>query len=514
MPASAADTASSRYEDYYGLVEPPFTLTPNPRFLFFSHSHAAALDQIATAFRRRESIMIITGEIGTGKTLLCRAVLDRLDPRTFLSVVSDPLLGADDLLLQVAEDFGVLRGAAARAASATRHAVFGALQQFLGSLASLKAHAVIMIDEAQHLQPAVLEQLRLLSNCETAEAKLLQIILVGQPDLLPLLKRPDLRQFEQRVTRRCQLEPLAASEVEQYVTHRLAVASGDSARKDLQFTPEALRTIATVSRGIPRVVNIVSDRALEAGFVERRLTIDDRLVRRAAQGLDLIQEPAAELDAGPAAGRFTPPLVAAAAVLALLTAAGGYWFLAGRSSGEGQAVPNGGALAAGAEAAQETSRAPAGTGAAGAAPGRGPSGESPTGTASSGAPEDGRGASAPAGAPARPAPAGTPSDVPPSPAAPAAATETAVGPAAAGPVVTGEQFMVVVASFRTETRASQVAAEIKQLGLPASARSRAGGWQQVVVGPYGTREEAVRAQGRLTDAFITDTLIAAEPARP
>ena len=180
------------YERFFGLNETPFSLAPNPRFLFESATHAAALAQIAYALERREPLVVITGEIGTGKTLLCRTVLQRLERKTFLSIINDPLLERDDLLKQLLQDFGVIPKDRTRMTKASRHELIQTLQAFLTSLLPIQAHAVVIIDEAQHLQPDVLEQIRLLSNIDDAHGTMLQIILVGQTDLEPLLSRPEL----------------------------------------------------------------------------------------------------------------------------------------------------------------------------------------------------------------------------------------------------------------------------------------------------------------------------------
>src|ERR1700704_1124674 len=150
------------YEQFFGLSDAPFSLAPNPRYLFESASHAHALQELASAIQRREPLVIVTGEIGSGKTLLCRTVLQRLDGRTFISVINNPLLGRDDLLKQMLQDFGVISTDRATAPAASRHDLVHALEGFLTSLISLDAHAVVMIDEAQHMQPEVLEQVRLL----------------------------------------------------------------------------------------------------------------------------------------------------------------------------------------------------------------------------------------------------------------------------------------------------------------------------------------------------------------
>src|SRR5216684_5643238 len=212
------------YEQFFGLNETPFSLAPNPRFLFASDSHAAALAQVAHALERREPLVVITGEIGTGKTLLCRTVPQRLERKTFVSVIDDPLLERDDLLKQLLQDFGIISKDRTRLTNASRHELIQTLQAFLTSLVPIQAHAVVIIDEAQHLQPDVLEQIRLLSNIDDERGTLLQIVLVGQTSMELLLSHPNLRQLQQRVSRRLRLEPLNRDEVREYIQHRLALA--------------------------------------------------------------------------------------------------------------------------------------------------------------------------------------------------------------------------------------------------------------------------------------------------
>ena len=298
---TVGERSSNGYERYYGLVEPPFSLTPNPRFLFESRSHSAAFEQVTYALRRREPIIVVTGEIGSGKTMLCRTVLEKLEPRTFISTVTDPLLDADDLLTQVLDDFGVLPNDRTQLAKANRHDLIRTLEQFVKSLASLKAHAVIMIDEAQHLRPEVLEQIRLLSNFEDDENRLLQIVLVGQPNLEEALSRPEMRQLEQRITRRHRLEPLGPEEVRQYIERRLAVAhgrhDGDAFSNDaippVSFTPDAMQLISLLSQGLPRVVNVLCDRSLEFGCEEQQAVIGRDTVVKAARALKISARTAA-----------------------------------------------------------------------------------------------------------------------------------------------------------------------------------------------------------------------------
>ncbi len=305
------------YETFFGLNESPFNLVPDPRFLFASATHSAALAQVAYALERRDPLVVITGDIGTGKTLLCRTVLQRLPFKTFLSVINDPLLEADDLIKELLRDFGVLARDPARFRGATRHQLVQTLHAFLSSLAPIQAHAVVMIDEAQHLRPDVLEQIRLLSNIDDSRGTILQIILVGQMDLEPLLSRPELRQLQQRVSRRFALDPLNKDEVQHYVEHRLELArQGEpapaQANAGVIFKPDAIQAVAEISAGVPRVINLLCDRSLELAFDAQVHTIDGARVHAAARGLGIEKPDAVAPTPRPAAPPAAPPAAVAA----------------------------------------------------------------------------------------------------------------------------------------------------------------------------------------------------------
>jgi general secretion pathway protein A len=479
------------YEPFFGFSEPPFSLAPNPRFLFESPSYASALGQIAYAVERREPLIVVTGEIGTGKTLLCRTVIQRLGRKTFVSVINDPQLERDDLLKLILQDFGVISKDRSRQTKTTRHDLVHALQEYLASLAPLQAHAVVIIDEAQHLHPDVLEQIRLLSNINDELGPLLQIILVGQPDLEVVLQRPELQQFQQRISRRIRLAPLAGEELDQYIAHRLAVAAGDRAQSPtgatgVTFTPDALQAVSVLSRGVPRVVNILCDRALEAAYAQWLRTIDAPLINLTAGTLGL-PTPAAvrPIEATPSSetaiptpspdrpDTFVPSTFLGAEPPAPVRGGNLLWW--------------GGALvlvAAVVWFAVQPSGTPA---------------QPPAPVPASSAPAP------PAAAPATPPPATTPpattAPLPtPGPTGPAAA------PSPASASATGERFEIVVASFRTESRSAAVAAEVTALGLPMRQRAAAG-WQQVLAGPFASRAQADEAQQRLDQAGMTGTQI-------
>ena len=275
------------YEDFYGFVEKPFSLTPDPKYLYKSESHANAFELLQYGIRRREGFIVVTGDIGTGKTTLCRALLDQLDSRTFTSLVLNPFIAEDDLLRQILQDFGIVsreemrRG---RLAGVSRQELIQTLNDFLLSLLPLRAKALLIIDEAQNLPRPILEFIRMLSNLETDKEKLLQIVMVGQLNLRDVLRSPELRQLDQRVSIRYELRPLTAGETAAYVAHRVTIAGGGEA---VSFMPKALQSVYKYSSGIPRVINLICDRALLAAYSERAMQVTADMVRKGAGSLDL-----------------------------------------------------------------------------------------------------------------------------------------------------------------------------------------------------------------------------------
>ena len=200
------------YEQFYGFVQPPFTLTPDPRFLYRSEAHSEAINLLLQAIRRKEGFIVLTGDIGTGKTTTCRTLLEQLDSSTFTSLILNPFLSVEELLRETLLDFGVVSREAVRSgliATASKHELISTLHEFLLSLMPIHGSAVLIIDEAQHLSPQVLEQIRIISNLETNESKLLQIVLVGQLNLLDSLADAEMRQLDQRISIRATLKPLS-----------------------------------------------------------------------------------------------------------------------------------------------------------------------------------------------------------------------------------------------------------------------------------------------------------------
>jgi general secretion pathway protein A len=275
------------YEEYYGFTEKPFSLTPDPKYLYKSASHASAFDLLQYAVRRREGFVVITGDIGTGKTTLCRALLEQLDRKTFTALVLNPFLSEEDLLRLVLQEFGVVSRAEVRRgrlAGISKQELIETLNEFLLSLQRIGAQALLIIDEAQNLPLQVLEQIRILSNLETEKEKLLQIVLVGQSNLKDLLRRAELRQLDQRVSIRYDLKPLSAEETAAYVQHRLSVAGGGAA---VTFAPKALARVHQFTRGIPRLINLLCDRALLTAYSARTNRVAPGDVARAANSLEL-----------------------------------------------------------------------------------------------------------------------------------------------------------------------------------------------------------------------------------
>jgi general secretion pathway protein A len=261
------------YESHYGFSEKPFSLTPDPKYLYPSVRHTEAVAHLEYARRERGGFVLITGEVGTGKTTLTRYFLSRLDATTATALVLYPALTAAELLRSILEDLHV------PVAGDSLKDHVDALHRFLLQARADGRQVVLLIDEAQDLSPEVLEQVRLISNLETDTEKLIQIVLVGQSELQEMLARRELRQLAQRVTARYHLSPLSRQETEDYVRHRLTVAGGEG---KVSFTADALSAVHQLSGGVPRLVNLICDRALLAGYVAGTRAIDAAMVRRAA----------------------------------------------------------------------------------------------------------------------------------------------------------------------------------------------------------------------------------------
>ncbi len=265
------------YLDYYGLTEPPFDITPNPRFLFYSAKHREAFNHLLYGIRERKGFVQLTGEVGAGKTTLCRALLEQLDGHFATALILNPVMSADELMKAIAIEFGL------PVTGLDRLDTLAVINQFLLQQVERGQDTVLIIDEAQDLTDELLEQVRLLSNLETDNRKLLQIVLLGQPELRDRLNNPRLRQLRQRITVRYHLLPLKRAEVNQYIQHRLEVSGAKGAP---YFTHLALWRVYGYSQGVPRLVNAVCDKALLAGFVQQREQIDFRIIGRAVRELE------------------------------------------------------------------------------------------------------------------------------------------------------------------------------------------------------------------------------------
>jgi general secretion pathway protein A len=263
------------YESFFGLSEKPFSITPDPRYLYLSERHAEALAHLLYGINESGGFIQLTGEVGTGKTTVVRTLLSRVPHHADVAVILNPRVTPLEFLQTICEELGVSIAEADR----------GSVKQLVDALNRrlLSAHAegrriIVLVDEAQNLSIEVLEQVRLLTNLETPTQKLLQIILIGQPELRELLDRTDLRQLAQRITGRYHLKPLSREETKGYVRHRLKVAGS----AEEIFTPSALNELHRVSSGVPRVINVACDRALLGAYVQERHKITPSLVRRAA----------------------------------------------------------------------------------------------------------------------------------------------------------------------------------------------------------------------------------------
>ncbi len=264
------------YLNFYGLNEKPFNLTPDTRFLYLSENHQDALNSLIYGIREEEWFMVLTGDIGTGKTTIVRALLERLNEDTSSALILDPLLEGEDLLKATLEDFGI------DSSGGTRKELIGRLNKFLFGELMQGRKAVLIIDEAQHLSDQTLEEIRLLSNLETEKAKLFQIILVGQVELHQKLESSFLRPLNQRISIRYHLLPLSRVDTEKYIHHRLLVAGYNG---HISFSAGALNDIFKHSRGIPRLINLVCDRTLLAGYAKKSNYLDKQMVKKGAGSL-------------------------------------------------------------------------------------------------------------------------------------------------------------------------------------------------------------------------------------
>lgn len=265
------------YVEYYGLTASPFDLTPNPRFLFYSPQHREALNHLLYGIRERKGFVQLTGEVGAGKTTLCRAALEQLGEDYCTALILNPVLSPTQLMKAIAKEFGI------KVESDSRLEILSSINEFLLSQVEHHRNCVLIIDEAQNLTNDLLEQVRLLSNLETDDQKLLQIVLMGQPELRERLEDKKLRQLRQRIVVRYHLRVLSRLDVSRYIQHRLQIAGSQGAPF---FTGPAIWRVYHYSQGVPRLVNALADKCLLAGYVEESDRINLRMVGRAIRELE------------------------------------------------------------------------------------------------------------------------------------------------------------------------------------------------------------------------------------
>ena len=262
---------------FYGFSEKPFSLTPDPGFFYFSKDHLDALEHLIYGISEGEGFLLLAGGIGTGKTTISRVLVDKLESNIIHSLILNPFQEFNELLKNILWDLGVIPE------GGNKNELIAQLNEFLLNEVSLKGKtALIIIDEAQNLSTDTLEQLRVLSNIETEKEKLIQILLMGQEELMQKLDLQELRQLNQRITVRFYLNPLKKNEIKEYLDFR--IKKGEP-KKEIKFTKMAVKEIYNFSKGVPRLINMIANRCLIAGFVSEKNTIDWKTVKRAKESL-------------------------------------------------------------------------------------------------------------------------------------------------------------------------------------------------------------------------------------
>jgi general secretion pathway protein A len=266
------------YNDFYQLAANPFAITADPDFFFSSKSHADAISNLMYGIEQRKGILVITGEIGTGKTTLCRKLLKNATKKIKFALILNPNFSEIELLQIILHDLGI------KTREKNKFALIYALNKFLIKQSNKGYNVVVIIDEAQNLGVEQLEQIRLLSNLETEKEKLLQIILVGQPELDEKIKLPELRQLRQRIAVHFQIPPLEKKDIKSYINHRIQIAAEKpNSVRNISFSEKAIELIYRYTKGFPRVINILCDRALLAGYTIETGLIDENIIENCAK---------------------------------------------------------------------------------------------------------------------------------------------------------------------------------------------------------------------------------------
>jgi putative secretion ATPase (PEP-CTERM system associated) len=286
------------YESFFGLHSKPFDLVPDPRFLYLGRAHQKALNHLRYGIQEGAGFVLLTGEVGSGKTTIIRNLVAQLDAGVCLAMVFNTRVSGEQLLALINDDFGL------ETEGKDKVILLRELNDFLVDRHVARCRPILIIDEAQNLSPETLEEVRLLSNIEAAHSKLLQIILVGQPELQKVLARPDLRQLRQRISINCHLDPLSRQETESYILHRLQLAGN---REAVRFAEGAFDVIFDYSRGTPRLINILCDFLLLAAFVEMTLVLNLDLVKEVAGEFSAREPTISEQDPVPVAAGPPPP---------------------------------------------------------------------------------------------------------------------------------------------------------------------------------------------------------------
>lgn len=277
------------YEQFFDFTEKPFNATPDSKFFFPSHKHTEALNSLIYAITERKGFVVITGEIGSGKTTVTRTLLNKLDLNTKVALITNTHLTSRELIAEILEEFEI------EYKPGSKQKLLSQLNQFLIQQLAQDTNVVLIIDEAQNLTPTVLEEVRMLSNLETEKEKLIQIILIGQPQLKKKLEDPKLEQFKQRIAVYFHLDSLSQQETEGYILHRLKLVSSNGINI---FSPNAMNMIYEHSRGVPRLINLICDSALLSGYIYEEKKISEKIISEVIQERDFTGLSLNETDTG------------------------------------------------------------------------------------------------------------------------------------------------------------------------------------------------------------------------